>query len=96
MLKLMPVVNFFKKRILKLGQCVLRQGDLMNHIYVVAQGRCKVVDISIRSRSCVKSFKIKGLRPKLRRLKHGPSILGKPSPLYIAKINMYFRPRNKV
>lgn len=77
MLKLMPAVNFFKKKTYKLGQCIVRQGDLMTDVIVIAKGRCKVVDISIRNRTKVKSFKVRGLRPKLRRMNHGAPNLGK-------------------
>ena len=51
MLRLMPIVNFFKKRVLRLGQTILRQGDLMTEFGVIAKGRCKVVNIAVRNRS---------------------------------------------
>ena len=93
MLRLMPLVNFFKKKVIKLGQCVLRQGDYMREVFVVAKGRCKVVDISIRSRSKIKSFKIRGLRSKLRNLRHGPQLLdtlADESKTKVQKVNLKF------
>lgn len=71
MLKLMPVVNFFKKRIFRLGQPILLQGDLMSEFGVIAKGRCKVVNIVMHKRSNIKSFKVKGLRKKKRNLHFG-------------------------
>lgn len=75
----MPVVNFFKKKVFKLGQSVLKQGDLINEVIVVAKGRCKVVDISIRSRVSKPSHYIAGLKSNLRNIKHGADNLGKNS-----------------
>lgn len=71
MIQLMPVVNFFKKRVLRLGQPIVRQGDLLREFGVVAKGRCKVVDITTRSRSRIKNCKVKGFRSKLRNMKIG-------------------------
>ena len=71
MLRLMPVVNFFKKRILRLGQTVLRQGDLMTEFGVIAKGRCKVVNIAIRNRTKEQSHKVKGLKGRLPNMYFG-------------------------
>jgi hypothetical protein len=74
---LMPVVNFFKKKIYKLGQGIMQQGDLIDELYVVAKGRCKVVDVSIRSRIAEPCPFVRGLTSDLRALKLGPQNLGK-------------------
>lgn len=74
---LMPVVNFFKKKIYKLGQGIMQQGDLIDELYVVAKGRCKVVDVSIRSRIAEPYPFVRGLTSDLRAMKFGPSNIGR-------------------
>ena len=64
----MPIVNLFQKKVFKMGESIIRQGQTIKEIAVLAEGKCKVVYETLHSRQIEPSYKVRGLIRPMRNL----------------------------
>ena len=67
-LSLTPLANLMKVEEFKIGQYIIREGQVPKHFFLIAEGCCKTINEKTMSRPSLGSPNIQGLVPKKRRL----------------------------